>query len=251
MLVIKKQLSPHILELTLNRPEKKNALSIDLMKAFLSEIKNIEEKVRVVIIRGNGPFFCSGLDLSEVANPALSDESSALISEVFFTLNALPQVTILEIIGGALAGGMGIVAAVDLIVAENEAIFALPELKRGLRAPLVHALLKSQVSPRHLKELILTGESINAKRAEMIGLINYAVKREEIDAVLKNLIESVLKNAPMTTRDYKKALLEEFEDEIDLKEITKTHLVMRSTDEAIEGTKAFIEKRAPRWVLNS
>lgn len=234
-----------VVTLTLNRPEKKNALSLALMEELISTLKDLSASTRIVILEGNGPFFCSGLDLEEAL--VEGGKGPILMSKVLQTLALLPAVTVAKVQGGAFAGGFGIVAACDLAIVARESLFSLPELRRGLIPALVHVLLKEQALPRFLNELILTGEPITALRAHSIGLVNEVVAFEELDEMCAHRIKQILKNSPAGTKLYKKHcmqpkdLLQKFEQALQL------HQEIRESGEAEEGIRAFIERRAPSW----
>lgn len=238
---------PFVTEVYLDRPEKKNALSLELIQKLMKTFRNIPEDTRVLILRGEGDFFCAGLDLHELKG---SDSSSFAesVKELFYTLATLPCVTIAAIQGGAFAGGLGLVAACDLAIASRESMFALPELKRGVVPSLVFALLKRQVPLRFLQELVLVGEPITAVRAHAIGLINEVISLEETDLYLRNLIGQILKNAPEAMKAYKKhlgidpTLLKDFDHSLEL------HKTLLGSKESLEGLGSFIEKRPPYWI---
>lgn len=241
--ILKKELSG-VVTLTLNRPEKKNALSLALMEELISVLKDLPMSTRVVLLEGSGPFFCSGLDLDEAL---VERKGPALVAKVLQTLALLPAVTIAKVQGGAFAGGFGIVAACDLAIVSRESLFSLPELRRGLIPALVHVLMKEQALLRFLNELILTGEPITALRAHSIGLVNEVVAIEELDEMCMHRIKQILKSSPTGTKLYKKHcmhpkdLLQKFEKALQL------HEEIRESSEAEEGIRAFIEKRAPNW----
>lgn len=240
---------PYVAEVVLNRPEKKNALSLKLIEKLMKEFKEIPKDTRVVVLRGEGDFFCAGLDLHDLKNgdPLFFANS---VKDLFYTLATLPCVTIAVVHGGALAGGLGLTAACDLVVASRESTFALPELKRGVLPSLVYALLKRQVPHKFLQELILVGEPITAVRAHAIGLITEVISLEETDSYLHNLIGQILRNAPEAMKAYKKHL--QYDPELlgDFERSFELHKAQLGSKESIEGIASFIEKRPPSWLLD-
>lgn len=240
-LLIVKNLAPHVVQITLNRPEKRNALSSALMEALLEAIQQTSG-ARVLILDGAGPFFCAGLDLEE----GLS--SSELIARLLYILATLPCVTIASVHGGAYAGGLGLASACDLVLASREALFALPELRRGLLPALVYQLLQDQVQRRFLHELILTGEAITAVRAHTIGLVNQVIAFEEREEMVHVYVQQVLKAAPHAVQLYKKRLYQKPDLETAFQHALALHQEARSSSEAAEGLQAFREKRSPSWV---
>lgn len=244
-MLIEKKENKHVVTLTLNRPDKKNALSFALMEELLAVLYALPTHTRVVLLEGAGPFFCSGLDLEEAVKEV--EKGPALMAKVLQALALLPSVTIAKVHGGAFAGGLGLVASCDLAIASREATFSLPEMRRGLIPALVHILLKEQALSRFLNELVFTGEPITALRAHSIGLINEVVAVEELDEMCSHRISQVLKSAPTALQLYKKHcmhpkdLVQKFEQALQL------HQQIRASGEAEEGIRAFLEKRAPNW----
>lgn len=152
----------------LNRPEKKNALNHALVEAFLKALD--EEKKspsNYLIIKGAGSTFCSGADLKEDLEKLFPH-----IKSLFERLKSFPKPVISYVEGYCLAGGMGLIAASDLVYAHPHAQFGLPEIKKNIVPAMVYGLLKPILNPRHLNELAYTGDFIDAKRAYEIGLIN-------------------------------------------------------------------------------
>lgn len=235
--------SPPVMRLILNRHAKKNALSIELLKSMLDALQSIPADVKVVVLEGSKSFFCTGLDLEEAQKSSQGVETLAKVYEALFNL---PVITIAKVQGGAMAGGIGLLAACDFALASDTTIFALPELQRGLVPGLVFTLLEEQIQPRSLNALILNGKRILAAKAYAIGLVQEVVPESELDSFLDEMIHSLLKNAPMATQTYKKQyrnrnLAEKFEKAL------KLHHELLGQEEAKEGMKAFIKKRLPDW----
>lgn len=188
-----------VVHIFLNRPEKKNALSLEMMGQLLEVLKSVEG-ARVVVLEGRGDFFCSGMDLEDVKK--YGSKCAEKMGEVFLALTALPCVTIAKVRGGAVAGGLGLVASCDMAFASEESIFALPELQKGLVPAYVSSLLKGQCQPRFLNEMVLTGDRISVEKAVQAGLINHVA--ENLDLVISKL----LKNAPLPTELFKKNFIQ-------------------------------------------
>jgi methylglutaconyl-CoA hydratase len=245
-LVLRSFFAPHVVLLKLNRPEKRNALSIALMQELLKHLRGIERETRVLVLMGEGHFFCAGLDLEEAQESDLHETASGLIAETLETLACVPCATLAYIEGGALAGGLGLAAACDLTLATQEARFSLPELRRGLIPALVTALLRKQVPERFFNEMVFTGEAISADRAHALGIINHVISREESEQILRSLLDQLLKSAPEALSFYKKHFMNR-----DLKnliaEALQLHREVRSSPEAQEGIQAFLEKRPASW----
>lgn len=240
--LIEVQIDQNVVHIFLNRPEKKNALSLEMMNQILSTLLTLPESTRVLVLEARGSFFCSGMDLDEVMK--YGQECSHRMGEVFTALVNLPCVTVAKVNGGAFAGGLGLVAACDMAFASSDAVFALPELQKGLVPVFVCSLLKGQCHPRFLNELILTGDKITAPKAESAGLINHAVA--DLDQAVSEAIQKLLKNAPQATKLFKKHFMPRdlqtlFAKAYDL------HSVVLATGESKEGLLASLEKRPPKW----
>src|SRR4029453_2363599 len=160
--------------LTLNRPDKRNALSLELIEQIRAAVVEIGKDLsgRVLIIRANGPSFCAGLDLKEASQPGGAERSAEALAKMYEALCDSPLVTIAAARGSAGGGGAGIVWACDFVVAGEDLKLGFPEVHRGLVAALVTTLLRRQVNDRCARELVLLGQSIEATRALSLGLVN-------------------------------------------------------------------------------
>lgn len=237
---------------TLNRPEKRNALNIDLMRELAEAFREIARKRshRVVILRGEGKSFCTGLDLDEAQDQAKAPGSAKLVGDVLLAIVRTPAVTIAAVHGHAVAGGAGIMSACDIVVAEEGTLIGYPEPRRGLVAAMVSTLLRRQVGDRKMRELLLTGELINARTALEIGLVTRVVPAGGLVAETDALASTILKNAPGALADTKSLIesLSRSNLESDLGRAYVVALRMRGSTEAREGLAAFEEKRNPSWV---
>lgn len=227
--------------ITLDRPEKRNALSVELMERLLVELK---AEAEVLIIRGEGPVFCSGLDLSELDVILMGP----LIGDLLKAIYQFPGVTICAMQGAAIAGGAAILSACDLVVAEESAKIGFPEARLGIVAGYVAALLSRQLRRRDINELLLLGDLITAKRAQEMGLVSHLVKTNPFEEAQK-IAEQVLKGAPETLLQSKK-LIQELDTSFDndWKTALDYHHKSRKSAEAMEGARAFMEKREPNWI---
>src|SRR2546429_9129196 len=172
------------------------------------------------------------------------------------TLVAISQtrlVTIAAVHGAAVAGGAGIMSACDFVVAAEKTKIGYPEVRRGLVAGLVMTFLRRQVRERHLRELVLGGELIDAQRAREIGLINRVVARDELINEAQKFAESVLQGAPNALTQTKRLIDELWSTSVkgDVDLALKHHLQARESAEAREGIAAFNEKRPPNWMGRS
>lgn len=245
------QSDPQVRVITLNRPTKRNALSIAVLESLLAAIKDAtgDKTCRVMILRGAGPAFCAGLDLAE--NETGNRERSAeALHAVYDAIVTSPVVSIAAAHGAAMGGGAGLVAACDLAVAADDLKLAFPEVRRGLVAALVTALIRRQVGDRTARELILLGRTIGAAEARDLRLVNSVTSDSNFMTAAREMARDVCAGAPgaiARTKD----LLDELSPRpiVDELELAMTyHREARNSPEATEGIRAFIEKRSPRWL---
>lgn len=244
-------LGPATILLTLNRPDKRNALNIAMMEEISFAVEELYKDLsqRVVILNAEGPAFCTGLDLNEVADISLAEKSAMFVSRMFRAIYSSPLVTIAAVQGDAIAGGAGLVAACDIAIATKEVRIGFPETRRGLVAAQVATLLRRQLRMRDVRELLLVGELIDSNRALEMGLFNSVVEKDQLLIEAMRLANLVLKGSPTATRETKHLLhsidTSSFYD--DLKIAVTFHEAARLSDEAKEGVAAFLEKRKPTW----
>src|SRR5260370_26454336 len=242
--------TPQITIVTLNRPERRNALTIELLTELTAAIKVVSDDVhtRILIFRGAGAAFCTGLDL-KAATPENAQATAEMVAEALLTLSQTRLVTIAAVHGAAVAGGAGIMSACDFVVAAEGTKIGYPEVRRGLVAGLVMTFLRRQVGERNMRELLLGSELIDAKRALEIGLIDRVVPKDDLISEAQKFADSVLQGAPNALTQTKKLIDElwstSVQEDIDL--ALKRHLQARESAEAREGIAAFNEKRPPKW----
>jgi enoyl-CoA hydratase/carnithine racemase len=238
---------------TLNRPERRNALS----RGLLSELEEAltrtaaDAAVRVVVLAASGSVFCSGHDLGEMVGCPEEDyrDLFALCSRVMLGMRRLPQPIIARVQGTATAAGCQLVAACDLAVAAEEAVFATPGVKIGLFCTTPMVPLVRAVQPKAALEMLLTGKPISARRAFELGLVNRVVAAPELDTAVQELIDAITATSPLTVRLGKRA----FYDQLALDETTAyERAVGVMTENALshdaqEGMEAFLRKRRPVW----
>jgi methylglutaconyl-CoA hydratase len=251
VVLIEKQ-SPQITVLTLNRPERRNALTLELLTELSSAIKMASDDVeaRVIILRGAGIAFCTGLDLKEAADQTKAHATAEMVAKTLIATSETHLVTIAAVHGAAVAGGAGIMSACDFVVAAEGTKIGYPEVRRGLVAGLVMTFLRRQVGERNMRELLLGSELVDANRAKQIGLVNHVVAHENLMSQAMSFAESVVQGAPGAVAQTKR-LIEELwwrsvKDDVNL--ALKYHMQARESDEAREGIAAFNEKRKPNWV---
>ena len=236
---------------TLNRPERRNALTLELLNELVAAIKVSSDQTseRVLILRGAGAAFCTGLDLKEAADPKKAHATAEMVANTLVALSQTRLITIAAVHGAAVAGGAGIMSACDFVVAAEKTKIGYPEVRRGLVAGLILTFLRRQIGERDIRELLFGSELIDAERAREIGLVNRVVPRGDVMSEAQKFAESVLQGAPEAIAQTKR-LIEELssssvKEDVDL--ALKYHMQARESAEAQEGIAAFNEKRKPKW----
>lgn len=245
----------HVAWLTLNRPESRNALSVDVMNDMLDKLGQIERNpdIRVVVIRGKGPAFCAGHNLKDMVGPDLDIRHFytmfSICARMMQSLHELPQPVIAQVHGIATAAGCQLVAACDLAVAEAGAQFATPGVKIGLFCTTPAVPLVRVVGRRRAMEMLLTGRFFSAEQAEKFGLVNEVVPLEDLSRRTRDLAVEMAQYSRQALAFGKQT----FYRQVDLSETSAydyaTHAIaMNCLDEdAQEGIRAFLEKRVPIW----
>ena len=242
-----------IATLTLNRPAKRNALSLELMLELTAALRALEATpgVRAIVLKAHGKVFSSGHDLAEFPGRDLAFyrelfDACVLLME---TIQAVPQPVIAQVQGIATAAGCQLVATCDLAVAAETATFATPGIKIGLFCSTPMVALSRAVPSKLAMQMLLTGDPISAKLALAAGLINVVAPLEELDAATADLAARVVRFSPYVTGLGKQAFYRQRDlPQHEAYEYTK-EVMSRNADAAAarEGIAAFLEKRAPNW----
>src|SRR5438034_2371652 len=251
VVLVEKQ-TPQIRAIVLNRPERRNALTLELLNELNAAIKVASEQPqeRVLILRGAGAAFCTGLDLKEAADQTKAHSTAEMVAKTLITISQTRLTTIAAVHGAAVAGGAGIMSACDFVVAAQRTKIGYPEVRRGLVAGLVMTFLRRQLGERNIREMLLGSELIDAERAREIGLVNRVVAQDNLMAEALNFAESVLQGAPGAVTQTKRLIDELWWRSVkqDVNLALKYHMQARESAEAWEGIAAFNEKRKPNWV---
>lgn len=244
-----------VARITINRPEARNALSHEVMLGLLEAFERArrDEAVRVVVLTGAGDkAFCAGGDLGGRAlQQGFVDRhhDRRAFADLFRRMNGLGKPLIARVRGHCLAGGFGLALGCDLVVASDDASFGTPEVKRGLMPMMIMATIFRNVGRKKGMELLLTGDRISAADAERLGLINYAVPAAALDAKVDELAAKVAAMSPAVVRLGRDAFYAMsdmgFDQALDYLQAMLT--VNLGTEDAIEGVRAFLEKRDPVW----
>jgi len=240
---------------TLNRPDKRNAISYELIDDILRALQEVENsQVQILILTGAGKAFCSGMDLDNLRSVTgrTSDENRAdslTMARLFRTLYEFPKVTIAAVNGPAVAGGCGLATLCDFTLASTEAKFGYTEVRIGFLPAIVSAFLLHQVGEKHARDLLLTGRIINADEAFRIGLVNEVVARDNLLERARQLASSLLQNSPPSLLATKRLLKKFASAELDqqIAAAVEENARIRATEDFREGVTSFLEKRNPRW----
>jgi methylglutaconyl-CoA hydratase len=248
-----------VLRLTLQRPHKRNALTRELLKDLKSHLDGLaaQADLRLLVLGAAGSAFCAGMDLAQMQETAALPDAAPLwradtdiYRDVVAAIFECPCPTLAVIPGPAVAGGLGIVLACDLVVASETATFALPEPRRGITAAIVTPLLTYRVSPAAAAYLLMSGESIDARRAREMGFCHVVAPPDELESAARQLEQSILTGAPgslaMTKQLLRRVTAGDLRAQFDFAATISAQA--RETAEAREGLQAFLEKRPPAWI---
>jgi enoyl-CoA hydratase/carnithine racemase len=242
-----------VARLTLNRPERRNALSLDAMRELIGELHRIgdDERVAVVVIAGAGPAFSAGHDLSEMVGQPdeFYTELFATCVELMTVVHEIPQPAIARVHGIATAAGCQLVAACDLAGAASDARFATPGVNIGLFCSTPMVPIARAIGRKRALEMLLTGDPIDAATAAAWGLVNRVVPPEELDGAVAALAARIARSSPTVVALGKRAFYaQEFLAEGDAYAVaTPVMSANAALPEAREGITAFLEKRPPVW----
>lgn len=245
------ELRDGIFVITLNRPEKRNAMDTPMVDALLAQLKraDLDSDIRVVALRGAGKDFCAGADLAELLasvdnTPEQNAADAAHLGEVFTRMRRLPKPVVAVVHGRALAGGCGLATACDLVVAHAEARFGYPEVQRGFVPAMVMAMLRRAVGEKTAFDLVSTGRLLSADEAERLGLVARVVAPEQFEAESDGFLHQLVTASPSALALIKRQLYEiegrSFEDAIALG--SEVNAVARSTPDFREAVARFLKK---------
>jgi methylglutaconyl-CoA hydratase len=241
--------------LTLNRPEKRNALSFQLIGELMQALEEVERSpAQVLILTGAGKAFCAGMDLAELrglvgrsAEEHLQDSMRA--AQLFRRLYEFPKPTIAAVNGAAIAGGTGLATMCDFTLAVPEAKFGYTEVRIGFVPAVVASLLVWQVGHKTARDLLLTGRLFDAAEGRRLGLVNEVVEASNLVQRARELAGALLENSPSSLRATKKLLCGFLAATLDgqISEAIRENAAIRTTHDFREGISAFLEKRKPQW----
>ncbi len=258
MSLVKTHVADHVGTIILNRPEKRNALSRELIADIAQAFGDFHQQksVRSVILTSTGSSFCSGMDLSEMLATSQEPDphprwhnDSILYRDLIETMLQFPKPIIAAVNGAAVAGGAGLVLACDIVVAADGAIFGLPEPRRGLVAGMVSPLLAFRLGGSRASYLLLTSKLIDAAEAYRYGLFHEVVSQDKVWARAEELGRECALSAPEAVQLTKRMLNETIGEQLStlLSAGAAVSATARTTEAAAEGLAAFLEKRSPVW----
>jgi enoyl-CoA hydratase/carnithine racemase len=239
--------------ITLNRPEKRNALSLELMEELIAALGQVgaDRDVRAIVIEGAGPAFSAGHDLGEMVDreAAFYERLFDVCTVMMETVHRVPQPVVAKVHAMATAAGCQLVASCDLVVAAEEAKFATPGVKIGLFCSTPMVPISRAVGRKRALQLLLTGDPIDARTAADWGLVNLVVPADELDSAVAALVEKIARSSPLTVGIGKEAFYRQVDlDEHGAYELTRRVMTTNAeTRDAQEGIAAFLEKRPPEW----
>jgi methylglutaconyl-CoA hydratase len=241
--------------ITLSRPEKRNAISTQMIEELLAALTEIESTAaRAVIITGSGSAFCSGMDLDGLKtlakqSPTQNLEDSRRMAKMFRRIWSYPKPLIAAVNGAAIAGGCGIATLCDFTLAVPEAKFGYTEVRIGFIPAIVSVFLVRQIGDKLARDLLLTGRILTAQEAKQMGLVTLVVEPAQLMDAARMLAASLVESSPSSIERTKRLLTESAAAEIDaaLARAIAENASIRGTADFREGLSAFLEKRRPVW----
>src|SRR5438132_2366648 len=241
--------------ITLNRPDKRNALSIQLLEELLTALDEVEKSdAQVGILTGAGKAFCAGMDLDELKSltgksHAENVEDSRRMVRIFRRLYDFPKPTIAAVNGAAIAGGTGLATMCDFTLAAPEAKFGYTEVRIGFVPAIVSSILVWQVGHKIARDLLLTGRIFEATEGHRLGLVNEVVPAEQLMGRARELATQLMEKSPASLRMTKKLINSYIADALDrqIESAVQENAAIRQTQDFQEGVGSFLEKRKQRW----
>jgi methylglutaconyl-CoA hydratase len=241
--------------ITLNRPDKRNAISYELIDDLLAALQEVKgSDARILVLTGAGKAFCSGMDLDNLKtligrSPEQSAGDSETMARLFRSLYDFSKPTIAAVNGPAIAGGCGLATLCDFTLAVPEAKFGYTEVRIGFVPAIVSTFLLRQVGEKQARDLLLTGRIIGADEAHRIGLINEIVAPGNLMARAHELAGQLMENSPASLSYTKRLLSANAQRELDeqIRSAVRENAAIRATQDFREGVSSFLEKRKPKW----
>ncbi len=246
-----------VARVVLNRPERNNAYDDDLIRAMLAGLDSLEQTkgLRAMVISGRGKHFQAGADLQWInaVRAASRDDNiaaSRATAQAIWRLNAAPVPTVALVQGACFGGGTGLLAACDVVIAAEDAVFSIAEVRWGLTAAIIIPQLNDAIGVRQVRRYALTGERFSAAEARRIGLVHEIVPAAELDAAGARIVDAILQNGPEAIAQTKALALESAWTKLGdgaANRLIESHADKRRSPEAAEGLASFAQKRAAVW----
>lgn len=238
---------------TLNRPEARNAMNFKMVEELTTVFSQLHgnRDVRAIVISGAEGIFCAGGDIKEMRNnPVPNGKNRNNLDAMLRACNHASQVVIAKIEGAALGGGLGLACVSDIAIADEAALFGLPEVRLGVAPAFISPYVLQRIGLTRARELMLTGRRFNGRRAQAYGIVHLACPADEIAHCVDAQLDEIRQCAPGAIAATKELIFSVYEtpteDTLDYRaELLNT---LRQGDEAQEGMAAFVEKRPPQWV---
>jgi len=241
--------------ITLNRPEKRNAISFELIDDLLRALDEVAQSEAIILIlTGAGKAFSSGMDLDNLKSllgrsPEQNLQDSQMMVQLFRALYEFPKVTIAAVNGAAIAGGTGLALLCDFTLAVPDAKFGYTEVRIGFVPAIVSTFLLRQVGEKQARDLLLTGRLFGAEEAARLGLVSEIVQPDKLIERARELAALLMENSPASLRATKQLLTEHARTELDfqIEAAVRENAAIRTTADFREGITSFLEKRKPVW----
>jgi methylglutaconyl-CoA hydratase len=245
----------HVGTITLNRPDKRNAISYELIDELLHALDEVADSdARALIVTGAGKAFCSGMDLDNLKALTKNSEADNLrdsetMARLFRGLYEFSRPTIAAVNGAAVAGGCGLATLCDFTIASSDAKFGYTEVRIGFLPAIVSTFLIRQIGEKRARDLLLTGRIIGAPEALEFGLATEVVSPEKLTSRVHEIAASLVENSPASLRATKRLLNAFSQTELDeqIQLAVKENANIRATQDFREGISSFLEKRKPHW----
>jgi methylglutaconyl-CoA hydratase len=246
-----------VARLTLNRPDKHNALdgaTLQVLHEQLIALRN-DAGVRLVVLTGAGASFCAGADIAHMrsmmhATEQQNEEDAMLLARCLRTLDELPCPVIARVNGNVFGGGVGVIACADIAIAVGTARFALTEVRLGIVPAVISAYVVAALGPRQARRLFLTGATFDAPEAQALGLLHFIAPADQLDALVASQIDLLLRGGPQALRAAKqlvRRVSQQTDRDLLATETARLLAQLRVSPEGREGLSAFLERRAPGW----
>ena len=243
---------------TLNRPEKHNALDGVMLRELHDALLRlqVDPQVRVVVLTGAGASFCAGADIAHMrsmqgASQAENEADALVLAQCLRTLDELDRPLVVRVNGNVFGGGVGLVSCADIAVGSSGAKFALTEVRLGIVPAAISPYVVAAIGPRQARRLFISAEPFLADEAQRLGLLHFVCAPGELDTVVETQVELLLRGGPIAVRAAKR-LVKRVSATADRdalgRETAQLLASLRVSDEGREGLTAFLERRAPRWV---